>query len=95
MMPIRWSQRAVDDLQNIHTFIARDSEIYALRVVQELIKAVEQLVEHPNSGRLVPERSAADLRELIRPPYRIVYRQAKDQIQIITVFHSSRVLRLE
>jgi len=31
-----------------------------------------------------------ELRELVRPPYRIVYERTDDQVVILTVFHAAR-----
>ena len=95
MKTIHWSKQSVDDLEAIHSFIARDSETYALRVIKSLIDAVEQIAAFPGSGRPIPERPETDLRELIRPPYRIIYRAAANQVEIVTVFHSSRLLELD
>jgi plasmid stabilization system protein ParE len=41
-------------------------------------------------GRPVPERAREDLRELIRAPYRIVYR-VDEVIKILTIFRGSRL----
>jgi plasmid stabilization system protein ParE len=41
-------------------------------------------------GRQVPERPREDLRELIKPPYRIVYR-VSDVVKILTIFRTSRL----
>ena len=41
-------------------------------------------------GRHVPERPLEDLRELIKPPYRIVYRVG-EVIRILTIFRASRL----
>jgi len=35
------------------------------------------------------------MRELIHPPFRIVYRREANQIRIVRVWRSERVLRLE
>ncbi len=82
--------QAVDDLEAIREFIARDSQHYADLVVERLVTAVDILEQFPQSGRIVPEHARADLRELVRPPYRIVYRFAGDRVDILTVFRASR-----
>src|SRR5258705_5822231 len=33
-MKVRWTEPAVDDLRELHAFIARDSEVYASRFVE-------------------------------------------------------------
>ena len=53
------------------------------------------LEDHPLSGRVVPEVGDDAIRELIRGNYRIVYRLKQDVVEIVTVFHGARLLRLE
>ena len=90
MTHVRWTSQATDDLDAIHDFIARDSPQYALMVVGSILDAVDTLEQFPLLGRTIPERQRGDLRELIRPPYRIVYRVG-EVIHILTMFRSSRM----
>ena len=76
--------------RRIWSYIARDSPHYARRLVGRLIDAVEPLAELPEMGRRVPESASRELRELIVERYRIIYRIAGDQLQILTVIHGSR-----
>ena len=89
MIEIRWTEQAAQNLQDIKTFISQDSPAYALAVVSRLYNAVTQLKAFPDSGRVVPERGQADIRELVRPPYRIVYRRRQNVVEILLVFRSS------
>jgi toxin ParE1/3/4 len=86
--PVRWTPQAAEDLAAIRDFIARDSPQYATLVVERIVTAVDSLEQFPLLGRVVPERSREDLRELV--PYRIVYRVLEDRLDIVTVFRSSR-----
>jgi toxin ParE1/3/4 len=86
---IRWTEQAVRNLEDIKSFIGKESPAYALAVVRKLYQAVDQLKTFPDSGRGVPERADPDLRELVRPPYRIVYRRSGDLVEILLVFRSS------
>ena len=90
MTAIRWMPQAVEDLEAIGEFIARDSRRYAELVVERLVTAVDILEQFPQSGRIVPEHSRGDLRELVRPPYRVVYRLLGDHADILTIFRASR-----
>jgi plasmid stabilization system protein ParE len=86
---IRWTEQAISNLEDIKSFISNDSPAYALAVVRKLYLAVDQLKTFPDSGRNVPERADPHLRELVRPPYRIVYRRSADLIEVLLVFRSS------
>jgi len=87
---VRWTPQAANDLQAIYDFIARDSPHYAQLTVEEILAAIDRLEQFPLMGRHVPESSREDLRELIKPPYRIVYRTG-DVTKILTIFRASRL----
>ena len=89
-MQIRWTAQAVEDLASIKSYIARDSAVLAQLVAARLYNAVDQLSAFPDSGRIVPERGDPSLRELVRPPYRIVYERGEDAVVILTIFHAAR-----
>ena len=90
MTEVRWTTQAADDLQAIYDFIERDSPHYAQVIVENILAAIERLERLPLMGRHVAERPREDLRELIKPPYRIVYRVG-DVIHILTIFRASRL----
>ena len=90
MIEVRWTDTASDDLVHIHDFIAQDSPLVARGVATRLADAVDVLSAFPESGRIVPERQEPALRELIRPPYRIVYEIQGPVVFVLTIFHSAR-----
>jgi len=90
-MRIRWTEQAVDDLAGIKSYIARDSAVLAQHVSRRLYDAVDQLSVFPDSGRIVPDRGDPILRELVRPPYRIVYERTEDVVVVLTIFHAARM----
>jgi toxin ParE1/3/4 len=87
---VTWAPQALEDLQAIRTYLARDSEDYADLTVERIITAVSRLELHPRSGRVVPEIGSAAIRELILGSYRIVYRLRRDVAEVLTVFHGAR-----
>ena len=60
-------------------------------VVGRLLAAVERLQAFAESGRVVPERADATIREIIVGPYRVVYRLRPGLVEIATVFRGSRM----
>jgi toxin ParE1/3/4 len=90
-----WSPQAVEDVEAIRSFVARDSEHYANLLVERIVAAVDRLGSFPLSGRVVPEVGNELLREVVYGHYRIVYRATPELVEIVTVFHSARLLRLE
>jgi toxin ParE1/3/4 len=87
---VRWTPQAADDLEAIYDFIARDSPHYAQLTIEGILAAIDRLEQFPLMGRHVPESSCEDLRELIKPPYRIVYRIG-EVVKILTIFRASRL----
>jgi plasmid stabilization system protein ParE len=90
---IVWSEPAIDDLEAIRDYIARDSEVYARSFIAELLGAVDRLDEFPESGRQVPEaEDQPQIREVIYRGYRLIYRLERTEIVILTVLHGAQDL---
>lgn len=91
-MKLRWSWRALTRLEEIHAYIAKDNPAAALRITQQIVQRVGQIVRFPNSGRRVSDYTRNDVRELIEGSYRIVYRLGADRIEVLTVKHCAQRL---
>lgn len=89
-----WSPHAAQSLQDICSFIERDSKRYASIFAQRIITAIEIAAEFPEMGRIVPEYKNPVLREKILGDYRIVYRLKDSIIEIAVIVHGARLLRL-
>lgn len=92
MAEIRWTPQASDDLEAIAEFISVDSPHYASIFALDVLQAVERLELFPDSGRIVPELDEHSIREMILGNYRIVYRATYTDVEILTVYHSARLL---
>lgn len=92
MARIRWTPQSADDLEAIAEYIASDSPHYARLFVLKVISAIDRLERFPEIGRVVPEMNDPAVRELILQNYRIVYRINTDVAEILTIYHSSRLL---
>jgi len=91
MVQISWTNQAVIDLKNIYEFIASDSKSYAKREVLKIKFQTKQIQKYIQIGRVVPEYSRQDIRELIYGHYRIVYLVISDlEVDILTVHHSAK-----
>ncbi|RAI95331.1 ParE-like toxin of type II ParDE toxin-antitoxin system [Algoriphagus yeomjeoni] len=82
----------MEDLHQIHEYIARGSEKYAKRQVAKIIKKSEQAQNQPFSGKVVPEFSDQTILELLEGNYRMVYRIAEGVVYIVRIHHSARLL---
>jgi len=91
-MRLEWADPALDALEGIRDYIAKDPPYYARRFIERIFDAAEPLKDHPKMGRPVPEADGDDVRELIYQGYRIIYWTKPECVQVITVIHGSRNL---
>lgn len=93
MEQIAWTKKSLKDLKAINDYISLDSVFYATRFINKLITRVDQLIEFPESGRVIPEKSDPEIRELIEGNYRIFYRLQKEKITILRIHNSARKIK--
>ena len=94
-MRVSFSDSALFDLEQIIQY-HKDQEVPQVGkdLVAGIINRIESLSDHPDIGRKVPEFDDQRIRELIQPPFRIVYVKEKSNIYIIRVWRSERSLVL-
>ena len=87
-MWVTFSQRAIEDLQQIRSFIAQENPPSAYRVATKLIEACDSLQSFPMRGR---PGTVAGTRELTSvPPYIIVYEVTAAAVVIVRVWHAAQ-----
>ena len=92
---IHFTESATQDLEDILQYYAEQMVPHVgEKLVHEIINDIELLAGQPEMGRMVPEFEQQFLRELIRPPFRIVYRREKKNIYIVRVWRSERLMKL-
>ena len=80
---IVWTESAIQDLEEIADYIARDSPGNARRVLARIRERVHALRTLPDRGRIVPELLDIGIkswRELVLRPHRMVYRVAGNKV---------------
>lgn len=94
-LKISFALSAVTDLEDVLEFY-KEQKVPDVgeRLFQNVFQDIALLSEQPDIGRIVPEFDLKGLRELIRPPFRIVYRRDTDKIRIVRVWRSERLLIL-
>jgi toxin ParE1/3/4 len=93
MAEISWTKKSLKDLKAVNDYISLDSVFYAARFISKLIQRVDQLIELPESGRIVPEKKQAEIRELIEGNYRIFYRLQKNKVTILRIHNSAQKIK--
>ena len=89
---IRWTESAINDLEEVAEFIARDSRFYATTVVKEARKAARSLRVSAERGRVVPESNSSNIRELFLWKYRLIYKVTSHHVYILAFIHGARDL---
>ena len=93
MVKIRWTSQALSDIDSIAEYISKDSHYYAQMFVVKIFESVESIQTFPGAGRIVPEINNPDIREIVLGNYRIIYRHSSKLVEILTVYHSARLLK--
>lgn len=94
-MAISVAESALRDLEEVQAwYVEQGAPEVGARLVDEIFQRVEALANHPDMGRVVPEFDQSFLRELIHPPFRIVYRRDTLRVRIVRVWRAERLLHL-
>jgi len=104
---VEWTETASIDLAHLIRYIAKDSPTNAAVIYGRIRKRTRALMSFPARGHTVPELAELGIlshRELVVPPYRIIYRIENRTVFVHAVFDgrrdlkqilSERLLRLE
>lgn len=92
MARVRWLRAAIEDVDAIAAYIARDSPAYAAGMVRRFLAVARDLERFPEMGRTVPEWEDESVREVIIGNYRLIYLLRDDDIHILAVIHGARML---
>jgi len=85
---IIWAGVAENDLKEIIEYIATDSPTHALITLKKIKQKASSLYTLPERGRIVPELQDQGIllyRELIVPPWRIIYRISEMKVYVLSV----------
>ncbi len=89
---IKFLKDALEDLEEIILYIAKDSKILALKMHDQIMDTAKDLTTFPKRGRLVPDKKMAahGFRMLIVMPYIIFYKIDDNTVHIHRVLHGAR-----
>jgi len=92
---VEWTRPAFDDLADILRHVSFDSPSRARRLVSRLRLRAASLGRFPLRGRCVPEFEifgVSTFRELVYPPYRLVFRIVDQRVLVLAVLDGRRDL---
>jgi toxin ParE1/3/4 len=90
LLRIRWTRLALQDLADSRAHLEREAPLAWTKMASRLRGALSQLRRHPGSGRVVPERRAQGYREIVLPPYRLVYAIESRELHVLHFWHARR-----
>ena len=93
MAELIWTEPALHDLDTIADYIALDNPEAARELVRRILRHVEQLQRHPESGSIAKELRGMKYRQIVEPPCRIFYRIIKNRVVILYVMRGEMRLR--
>ena len=95
MAKVIWSPQALEDLESIFTFIARDSADRAALFIERIIESTDRLQDFPSSGRIIQEIKKEECREIVYGSYRIMFEIKGEYIRSAAVVHSARDWKID
>lgn len=94
MAKVSLSPAALDDLKTIFDYISNDSEFYAEKVINNILKRITVLETHTRIGKMVHEFGNDAIREILEGSYRIIYKiESESEISVARVYHGARLLK--
>jgi toxin ParE1/3/4 len=94
MAEIKFTERALKDIDETAEYIARNSNQFARKFASSIFEKVKIIQNFPKIGRIVDEFGIDEIREIFYHQYRIVYHIISEkEIHILTIQHSSRNFR--
>jgi addiction module RelE/StbE family toxin len=87
-MRVKWTRRALDNLDSAVDYIAADKPAVASDVALKILKTAKRLADQPGIGRI---GRVAGTRELVVPglPYVLPYVEKDGAVVILRVMHTS------
>lgn len=87
-MRIVTKEDARQELLQIKWYIAKDSEFYANKTINEINKRIKNLLLFPEMGKVIDKDN--NIRQIIYKSYKILYRFNSENIYILHIIHHSK-----
>ena len=92
MAQLVWTRQSRQDIESIRAYIAIDAPRRAEDFIRKLTAATKRLRKAAYLGQVVPELGRESVREILFGNYRIIYRVSDQLIEVVSVYHSARLL---
>ena len=89
---IQWATEAINNLNEIHNYISRDSVFYADKTVDNIYVSVSKLSKYPEIGTPLTIKTPFLLRRILIKSFRVVYLYHNNTIFIVMVERQKKLL---
>jgi plasmid stabilization system protein ParE len=87
-MELKWTSKALDDVERLYDFLARVNTSAAAQSVQALITAPTRLRENPRMGEKLDQFLPHEVRRILVGRYELRYQIKDDTIYVLRVWHT-------
>lgn len=94
-MKIQWTGKASSDLVRLHQHLSPVASDAAARVIQQLARAPDRLLDYPRIGEKLEAYGPREVRRIIVGDYELRYEIAAGTIFILRLWHGRENRRSE
>ena len=87
-MELKWTSKAVHDLERLYEFLAPFNQEAAARHIQSLVEAPSVLTDNPRLGEQLFQFEPREIRRILVGQYEIRYEVQSPIIYILRIWHT-------
>ena len=87
-MEIKWTSKALSDVNRLFEFLAPVNRPAAIRTVQSLTSAPVKIIDQPRIGERLDEFEAREVRRILVGHYEMRYELTQDTLYILRIWHT-------
>ncbi|OHV24018.1 MULTISPECIES: type II toxin-antitoxin system RelE/ParE family toxin [Rhizobium] len=87
-MELKWTSKAVSDIDRLYAFLAPVNRQAAARTVQALTAAPLRLLEQPRLGERLEEFDPREVRRILVGQYELRYEIRQSAIYVLRLWHT-------
>ena len=87
-MDLKWTSRALSDLERLHEFLAPVNKTAAARILQSLTAAPASLLLNPRIGEKLEEFEPREVRRILVGHYEMRYEIRESIIYVLRLWHT-------
>lgn len=85
---LKWTNKALSDVQRLYEFLAPASQTAAARAVQALVAAPDDLLKNPRIGAKLDQFAPREVRRIFVGQYELRYEIQDTTLYILRLWHT-------